>query len=406
LRSTQRARHQDSLCPSFSVRCAAGALARGSSAECGSCGGCPRTNTPLSTCQQGQQQPHASSSSSSSASVATCTLVSHMPHQQRLTQTRLTCTRARALCCAVLCCAGVPAGEGTLQHEDNFRLRLACAADIRGSASTLRTAPRPPAFPGTQMVSLQDAEYRGKVYPDSVLAEDVAVFVSPGDVEDAAYSAGACLFGPQLTDVHSSGSSRSSSSPARPCRGFAVVRHLARQAYAATACGEGGSMFTSAAHSLTAAWSAAAQSCCLQCHKAGARVCAAGWQYEVDACVCCLQCHKAGARVCWVCCPACRIQRPADQHNSPVRDIRPSWLQRAVHNRDSGCHACCAGGRQQPQQEPAAGCDGRAGGGGACRYVHSWALKWDATLEVLAIPGASHVLGPRYMRSVVLVVLG
>lgn len=37
---------------------------------------------------------------------------------------------------------------------------------------------------------MEDIQYRGRTYPDSVHAEDVALFVSPGDVEDAAYYAG------------------------------------------------------------------------------------------------------------------------------------------------------------------------------------------------------------------------
>jgi hypothetical protein len=42
-------------------------------------------------------------------------------------------------------------------------------------------------------VLLVDYDHRGRVFPGSVHARDVALFVSPGDVEDAAYYAGVCV---------------------------------------------------------------------------------------------------------------------------------------------------------------------------------------------------------------------
>lgn len=84
------------------------------------------------------------------------------------------------------------AGEGVLRIQDTLRMRIACSESINATLTALRTAPRPAAFPGTQQVSLEDIQYRGRTYPDSVHVEDVALFVSPGDVEDAAYYAGRC----------------------------------------------------------------------------------------------------------------------------------------------------------------------------------------------------------------------
>lgn len=79
-----------------------------------------------------------------------------------------------------------------LLYEDVVRRRIACSPNISASVSTLQNTPRPPAFPGTQQVDLRDYDFRGTLYPNSVHAADVALFVSPGDVEDAAYYAGGC----------------------------------------------------------------------------------------------------------------------------------------------------------------------------------------------------------------------
>lgn len=81
-------------------------------------------------------------------------------------------------------------GEGVLLMEDVVRVRLACSSVMNATINTLRTTPRPASMPGQQSVKLIDYTHRGHMYPDSVHAVDVAVFVSPGDVEDAAYYAG------------------------------------------------------------------------------------------------------------------------------------------------------------------------------------------------------------------------
>lgn len=174
------------------------------------------------------------------------------------------CLPARAV---PACC--VPAGEGKLEIEDTFRLRLACGANINGSASALRTAPRPTAFPGTQAVSVQDTQYRGKTYPDSVRADDVVVFVSPGDVEDAAYSAGACAGSPDM---------RSSSRPG--CRRFG---QLAVRGYYMP-----GVVTKSRRRRLlvgtTAGLSRVAQSCCLH-HGWAHECCVCSWVQGTASCL-------------------------------------------------------------------------------------------------------------------------
>ncbi len=74
--------------------------------------------------------------------------------------------------------------------QDTVRQRIACSPVVNATLTTLNSTPRPPGFPGTQQVSLIDYWHKGRVYPHSVWMKDVAVFVSPGDVEDAAYYAG------------------------------------------------------------------------------------------------------------------------------------------------------------------------------------------------------------------------
>lgn len=279
----------------------------------GGCASRSRATAPRCAHRQWQQQAHASSSSSSSATVA-CTLTLSpaqalkplTPQMKATADAANTCLHTRAV---PTCC--VPAGEGTLKVVDSFRLRLACAADVNGSVSTLRTAPRPAAFPGTQAVSLQDAQYKGKTYPDSVLADNVAVFVSPGDVEDAAYSAGACA---GSADV------RSSSRPGCWRFGQAVRGYYMRR---------GGHNKDHAAGCLWGRWQVCPE---LPSH---------------GACT-------TGGRVCAVCVPGCRVQCRAGEHHPPVRNIHPSWLQRAVHCCNGGRDACRKGGGQQSQSESAA----------------------------------------------------
>jgi hypothetical protein len=84
----------------------------------------------------------------------------------------------------------VAAGEGILDLVGVLRRRLACSRVVNATLSTMRNTPRPLGFPGTQEVELVDITHRGRLYPDSVHARDVVFFVSPGDVEDAAYYAG------------------------------------------------------------------------------------------------------------------------------------------------------------------------------------------------------------------------
>lgn len=82
------------------------------------------------------------------------------------------------------------AGEGVLVLEDVVRSRIACLSVVNATVNTLRTTPRPPAAPGVQRVQLITYYHRGTEFPNSVHSEDLALFVSPGDVEDAAYLAG------------------------------------------------------------------------------------------------------------------------------------------------------------------------------------------------------------------------
>jgi len=74
--------------------------------------------------------------------------------------------------------------------EDVVRSRMACSSVVNATINTLRTTPRPPSAPGVQQVQLITYYHRGTEYPNSVHSADVALFVSPGDVEDAAYLAG------------------------------------------------------------------------------------------------------------------------------------------------------------------------------------------------------------------------
>jgi hypothetical protein len=88
----------------------------------------------------------------------------------------------------------VPAGEGILELIGVSRRRIACSRVVNASLATIRNTPRPAGFPGTQEVGLVDYMHRGRLYPDSMHSTDVALFVSPGDVEDVAYYAGEYLY--------------------------------------------------------------------------------------------------------------------------------------------------------------------------------------------------------------------
>lgn len=129
--------------------------------------------------QQQQQQPHRSQL----AGIGACGTAGP--------GAALTATAAAiAAVIGTACAASTNPGEGMLQLVDVVRVRIACSSLVDKSVVTLRATPRPSRWPGQQQVSIIDYDYRGRLYPGSVRVDDVVLFVSPGDVEDAAYYAG------------------------------------------------------------------------------------------------------------------------------------------------------------------------------------------------------------------------
>jgi hypothetical protein len=144
---------------------------------------CPSVSTPLPLAQASQPLPP-------SCCLFECTLPCTTPVGDWLSCHNM----QRVFCCAMRCHAPLLscAGEGMLRMEDAVRQRIACAPTVNATVATLNGTPRPPAFPGIQRATVVDYWLRGRLYPDSVLAQDVVMFLSPGDVEDAAYYAGGC----------------------------------------------------------------------------------------------------------------------------------------------------------------------------------------------------------------------